>query len=298
MRIFVAVAEAQSFAAAGRRLGMLPPAVTRAVSALERRVGVRLLQRTTRVVRLTEAGAHFLADAKRIMVEIDEAEAAAAGVHGEARGTVAVTAPVIFGHRHVTPIMLDFLARHRHVAVRALFLDRIVDLVDEGLDIAVRIAHLPPSSLSAIRVGAVRRMICASPAYLAEHGVPQVPRDLARFDAIVGTQPVWTFTMGRKTESVTPRARFVVNAAEESIAAAVAGQGLVRALSYQVAAELRDGRLKVVLAEYEPQPLPVNVVHAEGRRAALRVRTFIDFAVERLRADPVLRWASAASQHV
>jgi DNA-binding transcriptional LysR family regulator len=294
MRVFVAVAEAEGFASAARQLGMSPPAVTRAVSALEQRVGARLLQRTTRVVRLTESGAHFLADAKRILAEIDEAEASAGGVHSEARGQVALTAPVMFGHRHVAPIVLDFLARHRHVAVRTLFVDRIVELVEEGLDVAVRIAHLPPSSLSAIRVGAVRRMICASPAYLAGHGMPRVPGDLARLNAMVGSQPVWTFTAGAKAETVRPQTRLVVNSAEASIAAAVAGHGLARVLSYQVAAELRDGRLVVVLAGYEPPPLPVNIVHAEGRRAAARVRAFIDFAVERLRAEPALGWASPA----
>ena len=178
MRVFVAVAEAQGFAAAARRLALSPPAVTRAVSALEERIGARLLHRTTRLVRLTEAGQRFLADAKRILGEIDEAEASAAGAYAAPRGQIAVTAPVMFGRMHVAPIVLDFLERHPQVSVRLVLLDRIADLMEEGFDVAVRIAHLPDSSLTALKVGAVRRVVCASPEYLERHGTPQTPADL------------------------------------------------------------------------------------------------------------------------
>ena len=286
MRVFVAVAEAQGFAPAARRLAMSPPAVTRAISALEERIGTRLLHRTTRIVRLTEAGNRFLADCKRILGEIEEAEASAAGSHAEPRGQLAVTAPVMFGRMYVAPIVLDFLAHHPRVTARMLFLDRLADLIDEGLDVAVRIAHLPDSSLHAVRVGSVRRVVCASPDYLAARGTPQTPADLSQHDAIafaLGASPEqWSFA---SSETVSPPTQLIVNSNDVAIAAAVAGRGIARVLSYQIVPELRAGKLQVVLAEFEPPPLPISLVYAEGRRAAAKVRVFVDFAVERLRAD-------------
>jgi DNA-binding transcriptional LysR family regulator len=293
MRVFLAVADAGGFAMAARRLGISPPAATRAVASLEERIGARLLHRTTRIVRRTEAGDRFLADCRRILGEIDDAEAAAAGSHAEPRGRIAVTAPASFGRLHVAPVVLAFLIRHPEVAARLMLVDRVVDLIEEGLDVAVRIAHLADSSLSASRVGAVRRIVCASPTYLAARGVPRRPADLVRFEAIAfsqaGALPGWSFAAGARTEMVNPPTPLIVNSAEVAVAAAVAGQGLTRVLSYQAAAELQAGRLEIVLAEFEPPPIPVHVVHAEGRRAAARVRAFVDFAVERLRADPALR---------
>jgi DNA-binding transcriptional LysR family regulator len=289
MRVFVAVAEAQGFAPAARRVGMSPPAVTRAIAALEERIGTRLLHRTTRIVRLTEAGSRFLADCKRILGELEEAEASAAGSHAEPRGLLAVTAPVMFGRMFVAPLVLDFLARHPRVTARTLFLDRVADLIDEGLDVAVRIAHLPDSSLRAVRVGSVRRVVCASPGYLAARGAPRTPADLSQLDAIafsLGASPEeWSFASG---ETVSPPARLTVNSNDVAIAAAVAGRGVTRVLSYQIAPELRAGKLEVVLADFEPPPIPISVVHAEARRAAAKVRAFVDFAVERLRADSSL----------
>src|SRR5690349_3201169 len=200
MRVFAAVADGRGFAPAARRLGLSPPAVTRAVAALEERLGARLLHRTTRVVRLTEAGERFLADCKRILGEVDEAEAAAAGSHAEPRGQLVVTAPLMFGRLHVAPIVLDFLRRHPQVAVRTLFLDRVTDMIDAGIDVAIRIGALPDSSLVATRVGTMRRVVCASPAYLRIHGTPRVPADLAGHEAIafVGTSshPEWAFGPG------------------------------------------------------------------------------------------------------
>ena len=290
MRVFVAVAEEQGFAPAARRLAMSAPAVTRAVAALEERIGTRLLHRTTRIVRLTEAGGRFLADCKRILGEIEEAEASAAGSHAEPRGQLAVTAPVMFGRMHVAPVVLEFLALHPRVTARMLFLDRVADLIDEGLDVAVRIAHLPDSSLHAVRVGSVRRVVCASPEYLAARGAPRVPADLSQHDAIAlslgAASEEWSFASG---ETFGPPARLVVNSNDVAIAAAIAGQGVTRVLSYQIASELHAGRLQVVLADFEPPAIPVSVVYAEGRRAAAKVRAFVDFAVERLRADRSLR---------
>jgi len=289
MRVFVAVAEAQGFAPAARRLAMSPPAVTRAIAALEERIGTRLLRRTTRIVRLTEAGSRFLADCKRILGEIEEAEASAAGAHAEPRGQLGVTAPVMFGRMYVAPIVLDFLARHPGVTARMLFLDRVVDLIDEGLDVAVRIAHLPDSSLRGVRVGSVRWVVCASPEYLAARGTPRTPADLSQRDAIafsLSTSPEeWSFASG---ETLSPPTRVVVNSNDVAIAAAVAGRGIARVVSYQIAPELRAGKLQIVLSEFEPPPVPISVVYAEGRRAAAKVRAFVDFAVERLRSEKSL----------
>jgi DNA-binding transcriptional LysR family regulator len=292
MRVFVAVAEAGGFAPAARRLGLSPPAVTRAIAALEDRIGARLLHRTTRIVRLTEAGGRFLADAKRILVELDEAEASAAGAHAEPRGLLTLTAPVMFGARHVAPILLEFLARHPRVTARTLLADRVVDMLEEGIDVAVRIAHLPDSSLSALRVGTMRRVVCASPAYLARRGVPKRPADVRSHAAIafssVSAEPSWSFHVDGKVETVAPPAQLAVNTAEVAVAAALAGHGLARVLSYQVAPELAAGTLKIVLARFEPPPIPIHVVHPEGRHANARVRAFVDFAVARLRADKSL----------
>lgn len=292
MRVFVAVAEAGGFAPAARRLGLSPPAATRAIAALEDRIGARLLHRTTRIVRLTEAGSRFLADAKRILTELEEAEASAAGAHAEPRGLLTVTAPVMFGARHVAPVLLDFLARHPRVTARTLLADRVVDLLEEGIDVAVRIAHLPDSSMSAVRVGSMRRVVCASPAYLARRGTPKRPAELAKHDAIafssVSAEPSWSFPVDGKIETVSPPAQLAVNTAEVAVAAAVAGRGLTRCLSYQVAPEVAAGTLRIVLSRFEPPPIPVHIVHPEGRHANARVRAFVDFAAARLRADKAL----------
>jgi DNA-binding transcriptional LysR family regulator len=289
MRAFVAVAEAASFAAAARALGQSPPAVTRAVAALEERIGARLFHRTTRSVRLTEAGARYLGDAKRILAEIDEAEASAAGAHAAPRGQLGVTASVMFGRMYVAPVLLDFLARFPDVTARMLLADRVVDLMEENLEVAVRIAHLEDSSLTAVRVGEVRRVICAAPAFLDADGRPRTPDDLAgakmvTFTAGAAPDP-WIFVRHGKRESFAPAAQLIANSNDVTIAAAEAGRGFVRALSYQVAPQLRAGTLEIVLAEYEEPPLPIHIVHIAGRRASARVRSFVDFAVERLRRE-------------
>lgn len=293
MRAFVAVAEAASFAAAARLLGQSPPAVTRAVAALEDRIGARLLHRTTRRVRLTDAGARFLADAKRIVAELDEAEASAAGAHAAPRGQLGLTAPVMFGRMYVAPIVLDFLARHPAVTARMMLADRVVDLMEEGLEIAVRIAHLEDSSLTAVRVGEVRRVVCAAPSFLARQGRPRAPADVARASLVTfAAGPVpdpWVFAKDGAAERFAPAARFSANSNDVTIAAAEAGAGFVRALSYQIAPQLRAGTLEIVLSDYEEPPLPVHVVHVAGRRASARLRAFVDFAVERLRRDLAMR---------
>jgi DNA-binding transcriptional LysR family regulator len=289
MQTFVAVAEEEGFAPAARRLAISPPVVTRHVAALEARLGVLLLERTTRKVRVTEAGARYLADCKRLLTEVEDAEAAVTGAHSTPRGALGVTASVMFGRLFVAPILVEFLGKYPLVTARALLHDRVVDLMDEGLDVAVRIARLVDSSLTSVKVGAVRRVTCASPAYLAKHGVPQSPRDLANHRTFVFSgeraTPAWSFEQRGKALSFRPRATLLANASEVGIDAAVAGAGITRVLSYMVAAHVRAGRLRLLLEDYEAPALPIHVVYREGRRAPARVRAFVDFVVPRLRQN-------------
>ena len=293
MTVFVAVAEDESFAAAARRLRMSPPAVTRAIAFLEERLGVRLLTRTTRLVRTTDAGARYLEDARRILFEADEADKAAAGINAAPRGHLAVTAPALFGKIYVMPVITAYQLAFKETTVSALFVDRVVNLVDEGLDVGIRIGSLPDSSLRAIRVGQVRRVVCASPAYLKKYGSPQTPADLAQHQIIaatsVSTSPEWTFAKGKEKIGVRLSARILVNTNDGALEAAMSGFGLTRLISYQVANELAAGTLKTVLADFEETSLPVHVIHREGRFGSAKVRSFVDLAVERLRAHPALR---------
>jgi len=293
LRAFVAVADSAGFAAAARKLGLSAPAVTRAVAAIETRLGAQLLHRSTRSVRLTEVGARFLDDCRRILAELDEAEASAGGAHAAPQGQLAITASAMFGRLHVAPILFDFLAQHRGLTVRSLFVDRVVHLLDEGFDLAVRIARLPDSSLTAVPVGAVRRVVIASPDYLSRRGEPRTPADLAQHDAVGFSQDgsasaPWVFHRGTERELAQPRVQLIANAGEVGIDAAIRGLGLARALAYQVDADVLAGRLKIVLAEFEPTPIPVHLVHVAGRKAPAKVRAFVDFAAERLRRVPVL----------
>lgn len=291
MKVFVKVAETGSFAKAGRQLHMSPPAVTRAISTLEEHIGVRLLTRTTRAVKMTEAGNRYFDDCRRILADIEDAEASAAGSHANPTGTLIVTGPAMFGQMHILPIMLEYLDRYPSVTGRSVFEDRVVNLIEEGMDVAVRIGHLPVSGLTAIKVGSVRRVICGAPSYFEKYGVPQVPADLASHRIIATTGAwvslEWHFGREKKT-STTVRPRLLCNSNEAAISAAEQGWGLTRVLSYQAAPALRESRLQAVLTEYEEQALPIHVVHAEGRRAAAKVRAFVDLAVERLRGNPLL----------
>ncbi|MGU3361120.1 LysR family transcriptional regulator [Methylobacterium sp. M6A4_1b] len=289
MRVFVRVAESGGFAGAARQLHMSPPAVTRAVAALEARIGARLLTRTTRSVRLTEAGGRYLADCRRILAEIEEAEAAAAGLYATPSGTLTVTAPVQFGRLYVLPVITEYLARHGGVSAQALFLDRVVNMIEEGADAGVRIGHLADSGLAAIRVGTVRRVLCAAPDYLDRHGTPATVRDL-RDHAVVGSASTGLGADGRfgpePGAAVALRPRLTCSTIDSVLAAALAGQGIAQLLSYQVAPAVAEGRLRLVLDDPEAAAMPVHVVSPEGRRAPAKVRAFIDLAVARLRADP------------
>ena len=291
LRCFVAVADAGGFAVAGRRLGCSAAAVTRAIAALEARLGVLLFQRSTRLVRLTEAGERFLADCRPILTDLHEAEQAASGAQAEAQGLLSITAPQMFGIVHVAPIVQQFVQAQPRVQVRTLFVNRLVHLLDEGMDVAIRIAHLPDSGLTALQVGALRRLVVASPTYLAQHGEPRHPRDLAShraigfsFDARAPTP--WKFRDGLQGQ---PQFAWISNSNEVDIAAAEAGVGLTRCLAYQAAASLRAGRLRIVLAEHELPPVPVHVVYPAGRRAPAKVRAFVDMARGHLAQVPVLQ---------
>ena len=292
MSVFVAVAEEQGFAGAARRLGLSPPAVTRAVAALERRLGVKLLNRTTRFVRATDAGVRYLESARRILADADEADEAVAGAHAAPHGQLAVTAPVLFGTLFVMPGIVDFLNRYPGACVSALFVDRVVNLLEEGLDVGVRIGELPDSTMRAIPVGFVRRVVCASPRYLDKHGTPRAPGDLARHTVVAAT-PVsptleWRFGSGTRGVTTRIRPRLSVTSNDAAVHAALRGFGVTRLMSYQVAAHLAAGRLRRVLATYEPPPLPIHVIHLEGRQASAKVRGFVELLVDRLRAETAL----------
>lgn len=287
MRVFVKVAETSGFAGAARELHMSPPAVTRAIASLEESIGTRLLIRTTRSVKLTEAGARYFEDCRRILADITEAESTAAGSYTTPTGTLSISAPVIFGQTHILPILTDFLDQYPGVIGRAIFVDRLVNIVDEGIDVAIRIGNLPDSSHSAIRIGAVRRVVCGSPAYFEKHGVPQTPADLVNHRIAAATSAWasldWNFGTGEKS-TVTVHPQLFCSTYEGIISAAIQGWGLARAVSYQISPAIKMGTLQTVLTEYEPEPLPIHVLHSEGRRASAKVRAFVDFAVDRLRA--------------
>lgn len=293
MQVFATVAQEQGFSAAARRLGLSAASVTRAVAALEARIGTQLLTRTTRSVHLSEAGQRYLEDCRRILAEVQEAEDSAAGSHAQPRGQLTITAPVLFGELFVTPLMVDFLTQFPDVTIDALLVDRVVSVVEEGVDVAVRIGDLPDSSQHAIRVGEVRRVIVASPEYLISHGRPTHPQDLAQTPIIatsaIGHQRNWPFLEGGEPLNVRIEPRLVVTANQAAITAAALGLGYTRVLSYQVASKVAAGELEIVLAEFEMAPLPIHVVYQGGRKASARIRSFVDFTVKALRENPSLR---------
>nr|WP_298141288.1 LysR family transcriptional regulator [uncultured Pseudomonas sp.] len=292
MQVFLAVAEEQGFAAAARRLNMSPPSVTRAVAALEERIGTLLLARTTRSVHITEAGQRYVEDCRRILAELEEAEESAAGSHAIARGQLTLTAPVLFGELFVTPVVVDYLEQHPAVSIKALLVDRVVSMVDEGIDVAVRIGNLPDSGLHSVKVGEVRRVVCASPAYLNQHGRPQHPDQLSEARVVEAASSSlvsdWRFAGPEGSLSVRPEPRLVVTANQAAINAACLGWGLTRVLSYQVAGKVAAGELEIVLEPFELPPLPIHVVYQGGRKVPAKVRTFVDFCAGRLGQDLAL----------
>jgi DNA-binding transcriptional LysR family regulator len=290
--IFIAVVDTNGFAAAARKLNISPPAVTRAINELELQLHVRLLTRTTRKVRVTDAGARYVEDCRRIIAELSEADESVGGSHGAPRGRLVVTAPVLFGSKFVTPIVAEYLQTYPEVSASCLFLDRIVNMMDEGIDVAIRIGELPDSSMQSIRVGQVRRVICAAPGYLKQGGIPRKPDDLQNHFIIsansTNSSPEWTLMEDGVARVIRLQSRFATSTNDSAITAAVGGFGLTRLLSYQIAEFMRAGQLKTVLSQYEPPALPIHVVHREGRHASKKARAFIDLAVDRLRADKAL----------
>lgn len=290
MAVFVAVADEGSFAAAARRLGRSPVSATRAIALLERQTGARLFHRTTRRLRLTEAGERYVAVCRRVLGELEEAAMLAANERSVPRGVLSVTAPAVFGRLHVRPLVSDFLDVYPAVQARLVLLDRVVNLVEEGIDVAVRIGRLPDSGLIAVKCGQVRYVTCASPKYLSRRAPLREPADLAEHDCIAFSQitqtDVWTFALGpggRAPKRVRVQPRLTVNGAEAAIAAAVEGRGVTCVLSYQVERELRGGRLVRVLKSFEPADLPVQLVYTESRAAVAKTRAFVDFAAPKLR---------------
>lgn len=289
MQIFVEVAKCQSFVLASENLELSAPAVTRAIAYLEKHLGIKLFNRTTRHVRLTESGQQFLIDARRILEDIEEAEAAATGVYAKPKGVLNITAPVLFGEKHIMPIITEYLEQYPDVSVRTLFSDRITGLIEEDLDVAIRIGPLKDSGLYATTVGSIRRIVCGSPKYFKRYGKPQTPTELSEhriihantYDATTN----WHFQRNGKNESIKMVPRLRCNQNGAAIKAAVEGFGITQLLSYQIGEELEKGNLQCILTEYEEPAFPVNVIHLEGRRTSAKNRAFIDLAVTRLREN-------------
>lgn len=295
MSVLLAVVAEGSLSAGARRLGAPLATVSRKVADLEKHLRTQLLVRSNRRLALTDAGRAYVAAAQRIMEQIEEAEREAAGEYRSPKGQLTVTAPVMFGRLHVLPIALKFLAAHLEIDLRLLLVDRQINLVEERVDVAVRIGHLGDSSLIATRVGEVRRILCASPAYLARRGVPQAPEDLRDHDGVTftgfSTAPQWRYRGDGPAFSVEPRRRLAVNTTEAAINAAVAGVGVVAVLSYQVVAELRSGALEPLLEAFAPEPMPVSLIHLEQGLLPQKARAFLNWTTPRLRAG--LRSATA-----
>ncbi len=289
MAIFVAAVETGSLSAAGRRLGAPLATVSRKISDLESHLKTRLLIRSTRKLSLTDAGAAYLAAARRILDQVEEAERLAAGEYATPQGELILAAPIVFGRLHVLPLVNAFLQQFPAIRVRLELSDRNTDLIEDHIDVAVRIGRLPDSTMVATRVGAVRNVVCASPAYLAAHGTPRTAADLAGLDAVtfdaLGGPNAWVFRKGRDPSAPADpiRTRLSVTTAEAALDAAIAGVGVTRVLSYQAAAAVAEGRLQIILSDFEGDKLDVNLIHSGQGRIPLKTRAFLDMAAPRLR---------------
>jgi DNA-binding transcriptional LysR family regulator len=300
MGVFLSVIDAGSLSAAGRKLGMPLATVSRKVSDLEAELKTRLLIRSTRQLTLTEAGRGYVAACRRILEDVNEAERAAAGEYSAPRGELVVTAPVVFGRLHILPVLIEFLRAYPEVNVRLALGDRIVNLLEDHVDLALRVGSLPDSGLIATHLGSIRRVVCASPAYLSKSGAPTVPRDLEAHQCIsfelLATASTWRFNVDGADSSVPIHPRLIVSTAEAAIDAAIAGLGVTCVMSYQVEAALRAGALRLILESFEPPPLPVSFLYSSQGRLPLKLRALLDFAAPRLRAR--LQQAQAALESV
>jgi DNA-binding transcriptional LysR family regulator len=283
MQAFVAVADLQGFAPAARKLGLSPSGVTRLISSLEERLGARLLQRTTRSVALTDAGSRYLERARRILADVEEAEGAAEGERLSPRGRLVVSAPVGFGRLHVSPVVSEYLKRYPEVSAELRLSDLTINLVDEGVDLAVRIGHLPDSSLVARHVGQMRRLVVASPGYLDKHGEPELPEAIMSHQTIqfsAMSASGWRFLKDGHELRIAPTPRLITNSSDAAVQYAVQDGGLTRVLAYQAADEIKAGRLKIVLKRFEEPALPIHVVYPTSRLLSAKVRTFIDLVLK------------------
>ena len=290
MKVFVAVLDEGSLSSAARKLGRSPAAVSRSLADLEARVGVELLHRTTRSIRLSDAGERYAQASRNILAALDEADMTAAGEHSDPRGTLTITAPVAAGELALRPITDEFMRLYPAVCVRLHLLDRTANLIDEGFDLALRIAHLPDSNLTGLKLGDVRRVLAASPAYLERRGSPEAPADLPGHDLISMTHfgiDAWSFTPSPGSgvaRVVQFQPRFTVNSIRSAVASAMEGGGILRVFSYHIAEEVGSGALRIILADAEGPPLPAHLIAPQGRLQVPKARAFADFAVPRLRS--------------
>jgi len=288
MSAFVAVAKAGGFSAAARSVGIPLPTISRRVADLEAELGVRLLHRSTRQVVLTEAGQTYFATCQRLLEDLKDANEAVTGEYRSPKGELTITAPMGFGRLHLQPVAIEFLAAYRDINLRMLLVDRLVDLVEDHVDVALRIAELADSSLIARPLGYVRMLVTASPAYLDRYGTPSHPTELQKHDCIawssLGPLDTWWFRDQGRDQSFPVRTRMATTSAESAIAAACSGLGLAQTTCYQAEQGLREGRLQIVLTGYECAVTPVNLVYATNRLVPLKLRAFVDFAAPRLSA--------------
>jgi DNA-binding transcriptional LysR family regulator len=288
MSVFAAIVDGGSLSAAGRRLDIPLATVSRKLADLEAHLKTRLVTRTTRKLLLTDAGRDYLAACRQILEQVDEAESVAFGAYARVQGQLVIAAPIVFGRLHVVPVAAAFLEQHPEVDIQLRLGDRNVNLIEEHVDLALRIGQLPDSSLIATQLGSIRRVVCASPSYLERFGTPRTIDDLGAHRCISfdGLDPAtrWTFTgRGGEKRQVAVHSRLTVSTADAAIEAATLGLGLTRVLSYQVAQALGEGRLVRVLSGEEPQAVPASLVYPGQGRLPMKTRAFIDFAVERLR---------------
>lgn len=290
MTVLLRVVDRGSFSAASRDLGMPLATVSRRVNELERHLGTRLLVRTTRKVALTDVGASYVASARRILDDIDETERLAAGEFHAPRGELVLTAPIMFGRLHILPIVTEFLAAYPEIDIRLMLSDKNLHLVDDHVDMAVRIGALRDSSMVASNVGSMRTVVCASPKLLAEYGEPKSPERLTDMPCVsfesIAPVSAWSFRAkdDKRTLEVPIRARLAVTTAEAAVWAAIQAVGITRVMHYQCAGPAREGLLRIILAKYELEPRPVHLVHAERGALPSKMRVFLDFAADRLRA--------------
>lgn len=291
MSTFVAVVEAGSFSAASRKLGMPLATVSRKVSELEEQLRVQLLVRSTRSLALTDAGQDYFASCRQLLEQLAEAERIASGQYRAPKGLLVVGAPVMFGRMYLAPIVLEFLGAYPEIDIELRLGDAVMNLIDERIDVAVRIGQLSDSGLMAIKAGEIRHVVAASPAYLAQKGSPAHPRELGEHDCITltpwETPGEWIFSPGSRAEKYPVRSRFSVTTAETALDAAVAGLGITHLFCYQVSKAVADGQLHLLMRPFEPEPFPVHLVYPSRRHSPQKLRAFLDFALPRLKAKLV-----------